>query len=75
VVERLPRKRKALGLVPSSEKKNQKKKKIAVCLLTDSERSVFSGLGRGRGLVRLKSQQCSVGLISWSTCSLDIDTP
>jgi len=27
VVERLPRKRKALGSVPSSEKKNQKKKK------------------------------------------------
>jgi len=27
VVERLPRKRKALGWVPSSEKKNQKKKK------------------------------------------------
>jgi len=26
VVERLPRKRKALGSVPSSEKKNQKKK-------------------------------------------------
>jgi len=28
VVERLPRKRKALGSVPSSEKKNQKKKKL-----------------------------------------------
>jgi len=28
VVERLPRKRKALGLVPSSEKKNQKKKSV-----------------------------------------------
>jgi len=27
VVDRLPRKRKALGSVPSSEKKNQKKKK------------------------------------------------
>jgi len=29
VVERLPRKHKALGSVPSSEKQNQKKKKLA----------------------------------------------
>jgi len=29
VVERLPRKHKALGSVPSSEKKNQKKKKVS----------------------------------------------
>jgi len=35
VVERLPRKRKALGSVPSSEKKEpKKKKKILLCVFT-----------------------------------------
>jgi len=70
VVERLPRKRKALGSVPSSEKKNQKKKRflfihvhafgsILLCLC-----GAHKGQKRASDLLELELQVV-VGCLMW----------
>jgi len=56
VVERLPRKRRALGSVPSSEKKNQKKKK--------SEKEILTGVEfRGGGHLKDRHSQLQINSV------------